>query len=128
MAARPTSPRSDIDTTRALNAAGRCGHAKFRRTHGHIITWYGRAVYYARPKMPYGRSTQARAYMTHLTTHGYIAWRGGRAVGAMVWWRCGGSTQHFELLAEPSSPLCPVCVGRACPPELLRNMLTGAVA
>jgi hypothetical protein len=112
MAARPTPPRTDVEVTRALNAASR-GHARWRRTEGRIIDWYGVSVYYAKPNQPYGRSTQARGYLTHLVAHGYLAWRSGRLAGQMIRWRCGGSTQHFVLLGEPNSPLCPVCVALA---------------
>lgn len=109
MPARPTPPRTDLDTTRALVAASR-GHAKYKATRGPVIDWCGRTVYKAEPRQPYGRSTHAKGYLTHLNAHLYIAWRQGKPVGQLMRWRCGGSTQHFVLLAEPTSPLCPVCV------------------
>lgn len=121
MSARPTPPRTDRDTTRALHAASR-GHAKHKATHGPVIDWCGRTVYKAQPRQPYGRSTHARGYLTHLTTHLYIAWRHGALVGQLVRWRCGGSTEHFVLLAEPNSPLCPVCVAYAYGTEGMRHL------
>jgi hypothetical protein len=100
----------DIETRRALNAAAGGHHTHKRTTPGPVIRWEGRIVHLARAKQPYGRSTHARGYLTHVCGPLYLAWRRGRHVGAMVRWRCGGTTNHFVLLAEPNSPLCPICV------------------
>lgn len=124
MAARPTPPRSDIDTTRALNAASR--HRPKATGDGRVVLLYGRSVHHATPNRPYGRSTHARGYLTHIATRMYVAWMTGRHVGHMVWWRCGGSTQHFVLLAEPNSPLCPVCVAYSYGRDNLRQLPNGA--
>jgi hypothetical protein len=100
----------DADTARALYGAARC-HARWRNTRpGLVYSHGGRAVYYARPNRPYGRSMQARGYLTHAPAHIYLAWRRGRIIGRLVKWRCGGDSKHFELLAEPTSPMCPVCL------------------
>jgi hypothetical protein len=104
---------ADIETVRALYGASRC-RARWRTTRiGPVYERLGRTVYYARPNRPYGRSTQARAYLTHIPAHVYVAWRGGRIVGQLVRWRCGGDSKSFEFTVEPTSPLCPVCLAGA---------------
>lgn len=58
---------------------------------------------------PYGRSTHASGYLTHLVGAVHIAWLRGRPVGWMAFWRCGARTGRFELCDEPNSPVCPAC-------------------
>jgi hypothetical protein len=104
----------DIEVRRALNAGSRGHWAHKRRNNGPVITWdHGITVYRATANQPYGRSTQSRSYLTHVTSTLYLAWRGGHHAGALIKWRCGGSTNHFRLLAEPDSPLCPICLAVA---------------
>lgn len=102
-----------IETRRALNAAARGHHAHKRRTPGPVIRWEGHTVNLAQHRQPYGRSTHGRGYLTHVAGALYLAWRRGRYAGALIRWRCGGTTNHFQLLGEPNSPLCPICVAIA---------------
>lgn len=102
-----------IEARRALNAGSRGHQAHKRRTVGPVIHLEGHTVYLAQANQPYGRATSARSYLTHVTGSLYLAWRRGRYVGALLKWRCGGSTNRFTLLGEPNSPLCPICVAAA---------------
>lgn len=107
-----------LATVRALNAGSRGQSAHKRQGVGSVITIYGRRVFRATPNKPWGRSTQARSQFTHAPHAVYIAFLDGRMVGAKVRWRCGGDTHHFELLDEPTSPVCPSCLfalGRRAP-------------
>lgn len=67
-------------------------------------------IIFARPAMGYGRSTHTAAWLTHVAEIVVFAWRDGMVAGWAVRWRCGAMTQHLTLEAEPSSPLCPVCL------------------
>lgn len=72
-------------------------------------TAYGVAVTEGRISAPYGRSTHASAYLTHIPRGLLLAWRGGRFRVAQMTWRCGGRTTTFRLLEEPTSTVCPAC-------------------
>ncbi len=63
----------------------------------------------AAPRVPFGRSVHASAYLTHLVGAVYLAWRRGRVVAMHARWRCGAGTLHFRLLEEPDSTVCPAC-------------------
>jgi hypothetical protein len=98
---------SDRRTEWALSSAMR-GHRRWR-TNVHVRA-YDTTVTRASPNRPYGRSIHGRGYLTHLPRDVYLAWRGGRLVGARTRWCCGGATALFVLLDEPNSPLCPLCL------------------
>lgn len=71
-----------------------------------------------RPRLPYGRSTQGRGYLTHVPHTVLMAWHRGALTGRMVAWHCGARTAYFRLIDEPSSPLCRMCLfrlGEECP-------------
>lgn len=71
-----------------------------------------------RPRLPYGRSTQGRGYLTHVPHTILFAWHKGAMAGRMVAWWCGARTAYFRLIDEPSSPLCRMCLfrlGEECP-------------
>lgn len=94
----------DRTTFQALNAISR------RRGPKPPYTYAGRCVVRGAARLPYGRSTHARGFLTHVVEGVYTAWMSGRLVGMMVRWRCGPMTDRFRLMDEPNSPLCPVCV------------------
>lgn len=89
-------------------AVAYAGSRRFGRTPPYVSQ--GLLILRAEPRMPWGRSTHASGYLSHgvglLTT----AWCGGRFRGAAVRWRCGAQTLHFRLEAEPSGPVCPLCL------------------
>lgn len=70
---------------------------------------HGVLVTYAVPRLPWGRSTHAGAYLTHAVAGIFVAWRGGRPVGWQARWKCSPGTAHFRLLEEPNSPICALC-------------------
>lgn len=94
----------DRATYRALNAMSR------RRGPTPPYTYAGRRVTRGSTRLPYGRSSHARGFLTHVVEGVYMAWMAGELAGTMVRWRCGPMTDRFRLLDEPSSPLCPVCM------------------
>lgn len=91
----------------ALNAADR---RKGPRRLMPPYRWGTLYVTEAAPRRPYGRSTHASAYLTHLVVAVYIAWRRGKPVGVLARWRCGAGTPHFRLVDEPDSVVCPACM------------------
>lgn len=72
-------------------------------------TSYGYTIRSGVARQPWGRSTHARGYLSHVVRQVMIAWRSGQFRGAVAQWRCGSSTRFFELEAEPSGPICPLC-------------------
>jgi len=82
------------------------------RRFGLIPPYHSRGflVTAAEPNMPWGRSTHVSGYLSHAVGMLTLAWRGGRYAGAAARWRCGAQTVHFRLEAEPSGPLCPLCM------------------
>jgi hypothetical protein len=99
----------------ALNRAARVGQPAGRhrwrlappfRVHGLVVTA-------GRPRLPYGRSTAGQSYLTHATHTVLFAWRSGQLAGRMMAWHCGARTAHFEMVDEPSSPLCQMCLFQA---------------
>lgn len=70
----------------------------------------GYLILQAEPRMPWGRSTHSSGYLSHAVGMLTTAWRGGVYAGAAMRWRCGAQTFHFRLEAEPSGPLCPLCL------------------
>jgi hypothetical protein len=80
------------------------------REPGLVLRQNGVTVYRSARCLPYGESTHARGYLTHIADAVYTAWRGGRLVGQMVRWWCSSTTTLFRLAGEASGPLCPVCV------------------
>lgn len=124
-AATPGAPGTwSRDVWFALNRAARVGRGQgrhrwrlappFRYNHG---GWDGLnrnlMVTAGTPRLPYGRSTHARGYMTHLPHTILFAWHEGLMVGRMMAWHCGARTAYFTLADEPTSPLCPMCLFRA---------------
>lgn len=109
MSPSPGRPYSaDLEVHRALNGAtyrrvlARHGFGSpFRRGDVTVIPGLVRH--------PFGRSTHARGYLTHVVRDVHLAWRRGRLVGVKARWRCGGGSMHFQLGDEPTSPICPVC-------------------
>lgn len=106
----PGSPFSIPDRTarRALVAANRrrtryAPRRSFPYRYGDIV------VTHARPAHPFGRSTHARGYLTHIVDSLFIAWRRGRFVEAGARWRCGAMGHYFAMMDEPTSPVCPAC-------------------
>lgn len=99
----------------ALNRAARVGRAT-GRNRWRIrppFRYEGLLVTAGEPRLPYGRSTSGRGYLTHLPHTILFAWRDGVVAGRMVAWHCGARTACFRLVDEPSSPLCQMCVFQA---------------
>lgn len=90
----------------AINAASRRNGRRLVPPYRYGSLW----VTGATPRHPYGRSTHASAFLTHLVVAVFMAWRSGRLVGWMARWRCGASTAHFRLVDEPDSVVCPACM------------------
>jgi hypothetical protein len=65
------------------------------------------------PRLPYGRSTAGKAYLTHFPHTVLFAWHDGVIVGRMISWWCGSRTAYFVMQDEPTSPLCVPCQFRA---------------
>lgn len=65
------------------------------------------------PRLPYGRSTAGKAYLTHFPHTILFAWHKGALVGRMISWHCGARTAYFRMNDEPTSPLCVPCQFRA---------------
>lgn len=101
---------TDIDTIRALNSAAR-GHASHKVRYGRAGGGWGQSptIYCGRPNLPYGQSTQTRAYLSHIPTAIYTAWRKGAVVAQMARWRCGGTSRSFTLGLNPAYRLCHLC-------------------
>jgi hypothetical protein len=99
----------------ALNRAARvgAGTGRNRWRSKPPFTYAGLRVTSGEPRLPYGRSTSGRAYLSHLPHTILFAWRDGRLAGRMVAWHCGARTAYFQLLDEPTSPLCQMCVFQA---------------
>lgn len=89
------------------------------REPGLVLSKHGVTVYRSRRCLPYGESTHARGYLTHIADAVYTAWRGGRMVGQMVRWWCSSTTTLFRLSSEASGPLCPMCVAAVSRPTAL---------
>ena len=61
------------------------------------------------PRLPYGRSTAGKGFLTHMPHTVLFAWHEGVLVGRMISWWCGARTAYFRLMPEPSSPMCVPC-------------------
>lgn len=103
---RPGAPYSaNLDAYRALNQAT----WRISGALPYTSTRTGITVLPARPRRPYARSTHARGYLTHVVNRLVVAWRNGAICGYKVIYRCGGHSNHVELLHTSSLPLCPLC-------------------
>lgn len=73
---------------------------------------YGRTITVGMVNLPYGRAVAKQITdrsVTHATDRIGFAWMGGRVVGAMSLWLCGGRTTEFELSDQVSSRWCAIC-------------------
>lgn len=102
--------RPELEIWWAFNAASRT------RTWRRLVppfTWRTETgnlrITEAESRHPYGRSSHASAYLTHLVAAIYLAWRNGQLVAAYARWRCGAGTRKFRLIDEPESVVCPAC-------------------
>ncbi|MEV7264682.1 hypothetical protein AB0N38_14130 [Micromonospora aurantiaca] len=89
----------DLELTRALYRATSGGrrHRVDRLTSNGILVTRVRAV-----GRRYGHSLHSSARLIHEVDTAYIAWWKGRAVGAVVIWRCGSNTRSPRLSNEPT--------------------------
>jgi hypothetical protein len=106
----PGAPGSIRDYTarRALVAANRRRNRYAPRTsfpfrYGDVVVTRAAAHH------PFGRSTHARGYLTHIVDSLFIAWRRGQPIEAGARWRCGAMGHYFTMMDEPTSPVCPAC-------------------
>jgi hypothetical protein len=113
MTAAPGAPGTwDREMWWALNAVTLPGMARAGRHRWRLvapITHRGFRITVAAVRHPYGRSTHASAYLSHILAGVLLVWRSGVLRGAQARWRCGARTIHFRLLDEPDSVICPAC-------------------
>lgn len=103
----------------ALNRAARVGapSGRHRWRSAPPFHYQGLLVTSGTPRLPWGRSTVARARLTHVPHTILFAWRGERLAGRMVAWWCGARTAYFVLLDDPGSQVCRMCLFRRDAPE-----------
>lgn len=100
----------------ALNRAAQVGNPSAGRNKWRLpapFKYNDFVVYPATPRLPYGRSTHARSYLTHASRAVLLAWHRGALVGHVMAWWCGSRTSLFRLLDEPDSPICQMCILKA---------------
>ena len=81
----PTWRNGLVSRDRATYEALRC--VRTRRPLAPPFTYHGRRVLKATAHLPYGRSTHARAYLSHAVEGIYTAWLHGDLVAIVARWR-----------------------------------------